>query len=144
MRRALLGRTPRPAAHTETYSAKGNRRGGSNLPERVLWSCLNALVVRGSCLGRNFLASSAGQITEELKAEPIGIIFNFRTTTSQNVERFPGGLVFEAHRLLYHSTLGLRVIKQKKKTDCASRKPSRPPQLYMAIVINKDHTYIGP
>jgi len=26
------------------------------------------------------------------------------------------GLVFEAHRLLYHSTLGLRVIKKKKKT----------------------------
>ena len=27
------------------------------------------------------------------------------------------GLVFKAHRLLYHSTLGLRVIK-KKKMDC--------------------------
>jgi len=26
-----------------------------------------------------------------------------------------GGLVFKAHRLLYHSTLGLRVIKQRKK-----------------------------
>jgi len=25
-----------------------------------------------------------------------------------------GGLVFKAHRLLYHSTLGLRVIKKKK------------------------------
>jgi hypothetical protein len=31
------------------------------------------------------------------------------------VERFRGGLVFEAHRLLYHSTLGSRVIKKKKK-----------------------------
>jgi len=30
-------------------------------------------------------------------------------------ERFRGGLVFKAHRLLYHSTLGLRVIKKKKK-----------------------------
>jgi len=30
--------------------------------------------------------------------------------------RFRGGLVFKAHRLLYHSTLGLRVIKKKKKT----------------------------
>jgi len=27
---------------------------------------------------------------------------------------FRGGLVFKAHRLVYHSTLGLRVIKQKK------------------------------
>ena len=26
-------------------------------------------------------------------------------------------LVFEAHRLVYHSTLGLRVIKKKKKGD---------------------------
>ena len=29
-----------------------------------------------------------------------------------NVQRFRGGLVFKAHRLLYHSTLGLRVIKR--------------------------------
>ena len=28
--------------------------------------------------------------------------------------RFRGGLVFEAHRLVYHSTLGLSVIKKKK------------------------------
>ena len=28
---------------------------------------------------------------------------------------FRGGLAFKAHRLLYHSTLGLRVIKKKKK-----------------------------
>ena len=26
-----------------------------------------------------------------------------------------GGLVFKAHRLLYHSTLGLRVMKKKNK-----------------------------
>jgi len=32
-----------------------------------------------------------------------------------NVQRFRGGLVCKAHRLLYHSTLGLRVIKKKKK-----------------------------
>jgi len=31
------------------------------------------------------------------------------------VKLFRGGLVFKAHRLLYHSTLGLRVIKKKKK-----------------------------
>ena len=34
----------------------------------------------------------------------------------RNVQRFRGGLVFKAHRRLYHSTLGLRVIKKKKKT----------------------------
>ena len=31
------------------------------------------------------------------------------------MQRFRGGLVFKAHRLVYHSTLGLRVIKKKKK-----------------------------
>ena len=30
------------------------------------------------------------------------------------MKRFRGGLVFKAHRLLYHSTLGLSVIKKKK------------------------------
>jgi len=30
------------------------------------------------------------------------------------VQRFRGGLVFKAHRLLYHSTLGLSVLKKKK------------------------------
>ena len=33
-----------------------------------------------------------------------------------------GGLVFKAHTLLYHSTLGLSVIKKKKKTaECQLR-----------------------
>jgi len=42
-----------------------------------------------------------------------------------HVQRFRGGLVFKAHSLLYHSTLGLRVIKKKKKktwVDAAKRK----------------------
>ena len=30
------------------------------------------------------------------------------------MQRFQGGLVFKAHRLVYHSTLDLRVIKKKK------------------------------
>ena len=33
-----------------------------------------------------------------------------------NVQRFRGGLVFKAHRLLYHSALGLRVMKKKKRS----------------------------
>ena len=32
-----------------------------------------------------------------------------------NVQWFRGGLVFKAHRLVYHSTLGSRVIKKKFK-----------------------------
>jgi len=34
---------------------------------------------------------------------------------------FRGGLVFKAHRLVYHSTLGSKEIKKKKKTRCASK-----------------------
>ena len=33
------------------------------------------------------------------------------------MNRFRGGLVFKAHRLVYHSSLGLRVIKKKKKSS---------------------------
>ena len=33
----------------------------------------------------------------------------------RDVDWFRGGLVFKAHRLLYHSTLGSRVIKRKKR-----------------------------
>ena len=32
-----------------------------------------------------------------------------------NVKRFRGGIVFKDHRLFYHSTLGLRVIRKKEK-----------------------------
>ena len=39
--------------------------------------------------------------------------------SSGPVQRFRGGLVFKAHRLLYHSTLGLRVIKKKKTRKIA-------------------------
>ena len=40
-----------------------------------------------------------------------------RTSSRKNVKRFRGGLVFKAHRLLYHSTQGLRVIKKKTRTS---------------------------
>ena len=39
-----------------------------------------------------------------------------RATTGR-MRRFRGWLVFEAHRLLFHSTLGLRVITKKKVED---------------------------
>ena len=35
------------------------------------------------------------------------------------VKRFRGGLVFKAHRLVYHSTPGLRVVKKKKRVEGA-------------------------
>ena len=33
------------------------------------------------------------------------------------MKRFRVGLVFKAHRLLYHSALGSRVMKEKKKVE---------------------------
>ena len=38
-----------------------------------------------------------------------------RKRLTDKVERFRGGLVFKAHRLFYHSTLGSSRIKKKKK-----------------------------
>jgi len=38
--------------------------------------------------------------------------------------RFRGGLVFKAHRLVYHSTLGSRVIKETKKIQAGGH-PAR-------------------
>ena len=42
-------------------------------------------------------------------------VLDLRTTAVRNVQRFRGGFVVKAHRLLYHWILGLRVIKKKKK-----------------------------
>ena len=33
----------------------------------------------------------------------------------RNVQRLRGGLVFNDHRLVYHSTLGVRVIKKRRR-----------------------------
>ena len=40
------------------------------------------------------------------------------------MQRFRGGLVFKVYRLVYHPTLGLRVIKKKKKTFSEMRPDS--------------------
>ena len=45
----------------------------------------------------------------------------------RNVQRFRGGLVFKAPRLLHHSTLGMSVMmtKKKKMNEVQGRLPSR-------------------
>ena len=35
------------------------------------------------------------------------------------MKRFRGGLVFKSHRLLYHSTLGSKVIKKRRRSKGA-------------------------
>ena len=42
---------------------------------------------------------------------------------SRNAERFQGGLVFKAHRLLYHSTVGLREIKRRERGGIPGARP---------------------
>ena len=44
---------------------------------------------------------------------------------SSNAERFRGGLVCKAHRLLHHSTLGSRVVKKKRRKCCPWRTATR-------------------
>jgi len=55
----------------------------------------------------------------------------FRGGRPCRVKQFQGGLVFKAHRRVYHSTLGWRVIKKKKKTlsffRCGIRFPALNP-----------------
>jgi len=50
------------------------------------------------------------------------------------MQRFRGGLVFKAHRLVYHSTLGLRVIKKHHAEQRGRRvvvhRPREPCRLY--------------
>ena len=54
-----------------------------------------------------------------------------------HVKRFRGGLVFKAHRLLYHSTLGLRLIKKKKKCGWAKA-------LYRGASLIRKRSPLGP
>ena len=42
------------------------------------------------------------------------------------MKRFRGGLVFKAHRLVYHSTIGVRVIKKRGKNVPAVGEPAPP------------------
>ena len=46
---------------------------------------------------------------------PINPLPRSSQLTHRNVQRFREGLLFEVHRLSYHPTLCVRVIKKKKK-----------------------------
>jgi len=56
-----------------------------------------------------------GAFPEQPTLRPVHATASEHQGKNSHVKRFRGGLVFKAHRLLYHSTLGLRVIKKKKK-----------------------------
>ena len=56
-------------------------------------------------------------VSGRLSSEPFGVVIisfvraRLRTTTSQKCAAFRSGLVFKAQEFVYHSTLGVRVIK---------------------------------
>ena len=45
----------------------------------------------------------------------IGTVLNLKQLPRRTVKRFREGLVSKAHRLVYHSTLGLRVTKRRER-----------------------------
>jgi len=55
-----------------------------------------------------------GEVVPDLHEDVVSLVPSVLTILLyRNVQWFRGGLVFKAHRLLYHSTPGLRVIKKK-------------------------------
>jgi len=58
---------------------------------------------------------AAAKLTE--LAARKGFLDHHGIRVRRNLKRFRGGLVSKAHRLVYHPTLGLIVIKKKKKKD---------------------------
>ena len=69
------------------------------------------LIMTRPCLG--------GQLSAVRSARPwIGLAPSTAESTAESTteaQMCQGGLVFKARRLLYHSTLGLRVIKKKRR-----------------------------
>ena len=77
---------------------------------------------------------SPGNVTTCVRIPPpylyVSTSWESRSYTAQggmrrNVKRFRGGLVFKAHRLLHHSTLGSRVITKRKKYALTVAAPAR-------------------
>ena len=72
---------------------------------RLIDSCIIQLNAHGP--SRTLNESEKEDLLEDVAEEKL---------LRRNVKRFRRGLVLKGHRPLYHSTLGSRVIKKKKKT----------------------------
>ena len=55
------------------------------------------------------------------RASPRVAARDTRPASGRSALQFRGGLVFKARRLLYHSTLGSRVIKKKRRSALLAR-----------------------
>ena len=73
-------------------------------------------------LSRGVLPSSLGRFIQPIDQSLVSPT-RAELGSRRNVQRFQGGLVFKAHRLLYHSTLGLSVIKKKRRSGVCSVGP---------------------
>ena len=59
-----------------------------------------------------------GKSATALHRYPLGsVIFRIESNREEEEKKLRGGLVLKAHRLLHHSTLGLRVITKKQKEE---------------------------
>jgi len=88
------------------------RRSERRLPRR-LGGC--AAVVVLLAVGVEGTAASAADFPPPASALVSTLLGVCGLLLRRNVKRFRGGLVLKADRWLYHSTLGSRVIKKKKK-----------------------------
>jgi len=61
----------------------------------------------------------------------------------RNVQRFRGGLVFKTHRLLYHSTPGLRVINKKRRVTLAPANDGRAGVAILSSLVTVERRFGG-
>ena len=73
-----------------------------------------------------------GNLEQDLQSRP-----PISQTLYRNVQRFRGGLVFKAHRLVYDSTLGLRVMKKKKISQTITLPPTPTPTLNLTHTLTR-------
>ena len=119
----------RPTPHTAHPSGPCGRRGGRAVCQRwggLCWMSFSqdsnhtpkrapfrVSLEKGQESGGGGVDGPGGERMRFVQARPLRA--TVQVSPLSKVRRFRGGLVFKAHRLLYHSTLGSREIKKKKK-----------------------------
>ena len=63
----------------------------------------------------HILISGSNQTISTRIRSAVQDALQWKQVLGRHVERFRGGLVFKAHEMVFHSTLGSTVIKKKEK-----------------------------